>query len=79
MSLAFVVTIAMMFVLRPVAIHIGLVDHPGGRKRHDRVVPVVGGAAMFIGGFTGVVLLPLPPNVFVHSVSGACANVECGK
>lgn len=34
---------------RPLAAPLGLVDHPGGRKRHDVPVPVIGGLAMFLG------------------------------
>lgn len=47
----FVVTIAMLFVLRPVAREFGLVDKPGGRKVHHGDVPIVGGVAMFTGLF----------------------------
>jgi UDP-GlcNAc:undecaprenyl-phosphate GlcNAc-1-phosphate transferase len=35
-----------MFVLRPLAKEIGLVDIPGGRKRHGVAVPLTGGVAM---------------------------------
>lgn len=47
----FVVTIAILFVLRPVAWEMGLVDTPGGRKLHHGDVPIVGGVAMFTGLF----------------------------
>lgn len=47
--LAFFVTILFMFALRPVAAAAGLVDVPGGRKRHGAPVPVIGGVAMCIG------------------------------
>jgi UDP-N-acetylmuramyl pentapeptide phosphotransferase/UDP-N-acetylglucosamine-1-phosphate transferase len=36
--LAFVVTVVFLFALRPLAVAVGLVDIPGGRKRHG--VPV---------------------------------------
>lgn len=58
--LAFVTTIAFMFSLRPVAVAVGLVDVPGGRKRHDGPVPVVGGIAMAIGLGFGATLVPNP-------------------
>ena len=32
---------------------IGLVDHPGGRKRHHAVVPLVGGIAVYLGVIAG--------------------------
>jgi UDP-GlcNAc:undecaprenyl-phosphate GlcNAc-1-phosphate transferase len=47
--LAFVVTILFMFALRPVAAAVGLVDIPGGRKRHGVPVPLIGGIAMSVG------------------------------
>lgn len=47
--LAFVVTAIVVKALSRPAVRVGLVDHPGGRKRHDAPVPVVGGPAMFAG------------------------------
>ena len=46
---AFLITLILMFALRPVANAIGLVDRPGGRKTHVGVVPVIGGLAMYFG------------------------------
>lgn len=50
-AVAFLVTAAMMFVLRPLAEATGLVDTPNARKRHTGDVPVVGGVAIFLGVF----------------------------
>jgi len=36
-------------LLKPVAVHIGLVDIPGGRKKHANAVPLIGGIAVFLG------------------------------
>ena len=47
--MAFMVTVGLMCGLRPLAVHIGLTDKPGGRKRHTGEIPLVGGIAMFIG------------------------------
>ena len=47
--IGFLVTLAMMLALRPIAAHLRLVDVPGGRKTHDGEVPVIGGIAMFLG------------------------------
>jgi UDP-GlcNAc:undecaprenyl-phosphate GlcNAc-1-phosphate transferase len=58
--LAFVVTVVFMFVLRPVAVAVGLVDVPGGRKRHDDIVPIIGGIAMSVGLGVGTSLAELP-------------------
>ncbi|MDD3519403.1 MAG: MraY family glycosyltransferase [Chromatiales bacterium] len=48
-TLALVVTVVLILVLRPVAFRIGLVDHPGGRKNHAAVTPLIGGPAIFLG------------------------------
>jgi UDP-GlcNAc:undecaprenyl-phosphate GlcNAc-1-phosphate transferase len=45
-GLPLLVTILLMFALRPVARGIGLIDRPGGRKMHVGEVPVIGGLAM---------------------------------
>ena len=47
--IAFLVTVAALFALRPMSFRIGLIDAPGGRKRHSGNVPIIGGIAMFIG------------------------------
>jgi UDP-GlcNAc:undecaprenyl-phosphate GlcNAc-1-phosphate transferase len=47
--IGFLVTATLMLALRPVALHVGLVDYPGGRKSHVGEVPVIGGIAMFLG------------------------------
>lgn len=46
---AFLVSAALLLVLRPVAANLGLIDKPGGRKNHRGDVPVVGGIAIFAG------------------------------
>ena len=51
------VTMAVIALLRPVAQHLGLVDVPGGRKLHQGQVPVIGGIAMFVGIFFGLLLV----------------------
>ena len=58
--ISFVVTVLFMFALRPVAFAVGLVDVPGGRKRHGAAVPVIGGIAMSIGLGVGSALVARP-------------------
>ena len=64
--LALIVTVLFMFTLRPVAVEVGLVDVPGGRKRHDTRVPLIGGIAMAVGLGFGSSLVGAP--VFWNSV-----------
>jgi len=53
---AFLISLFLVFLLRRPALHLGLVDIPGGRKTHEGHVPLVGGIALF-AGFTFVALL----------------------
>jgi UDP-GlcNAc:undecaprenyl-phosphate GlcNAc-1-phosphate transferase len=56
--LVFLVTMAVIKALGGTAVRIGLIDHPGGRKRHDGAIPLIGGPAMFAGfGFGALILL----------------------
>src|SRR5688572_10186289 len=58
--LSFILTIVFMFALHPLAVAVGLVDIPGGRKRHDVPVPIIGGIAMTIGLGVGTGLAEHP-------------------
>jgi len=49
MALAAAVCCALLHLLRPAALRIGLVDEPGERKNHEGTVPLVGGVAIFAG------------------------------
>ena len=46
---AFCITGFSLFMLKPVAQRVGLVDLPGGRKTHLRATPLVGGLGIFLG------------------------------
>jgi UDP-GlcNAc:undecaprenyl-phosphate GlcNAc-1-phosphate transferase len=48
-GISLLVTVISMYLLRPLAFAIGLVDRPGGRKLHDAEVPLIGGLAMTAG------------------------------
>lgn len=51
--IAFAMTIAGIVLLKPLAIRLGLVDKPGGRKLHHGNIPLIGGIALFFGlGFS---------------------------
>ncbi len=63
--ISFVVTVAFLIALRPLAINIGLVDRPGGRKLHVGNVPIIGGIAMFVGVFAGLVVFGMANNVTI--------------
>jgi UDP-GlcNAc:undecaprenyl-phosphate GlcNAc-1-phosphate transferase len=54
LSACFITALLIVWMRRP-ALRFGLVDHPGGRKRHGDSVPLTGGLAIAIGA--GVTLL----------------------
>jgi UDP-GlcNAc:undecaprenyl-phosphate GlcNAc-1-phosphate transferase len=56
----FALTCALTLALIPVARHLGLVDNPCQRKRHQLATPLIGGLAMFIA-VTASLLLAAPP------------------
>jgi UDP-GlcNAc:undecaprenyl-phosphate/decaprenyl-phosphate GlcNAc-1-phosphate transferase len=45
---AMVMTIVLITILRPIALKLGLTDHPSHRKQHSRVTPVIGGLAGYM-------------------------------
>jgi len=54
--LASIITFIAIYLLRPFAISINLLDSPNSRKKHTGSVPLIGGIAMFIG-ITGSILV----------------------
>jgi UDP-GlcNAc:undecaprenyl-phosphate GlcNAc-1-phosphate transferase len=72
MGVAFLVTVAAVKLFRPIAVNIGLVDKPGGRKHHTGAIPLIGGLAMFCGVFlSAYIFLEQPPFVRVFMLGGA--------
>lgn len=51
--LGFIVAVAGIFMFRPMAVKVGLVDRPGGRKLHLGSIPLVGGAALLCAVLIG--------------------------
>jgi len=49
LSIAFLSSILTIKVLLPLAPHIGLIDVPNERKRHDGAIPLIGGISIFTG------------------------------
>lgn len=50
-GLSFVLTIALVFFVRRIALRAGFVDRPGGRKKHTAATPLGGGIAIFLAVF----------------------------
>lgn len=65
-------TTVIMIVLRPLAVHLHLIDKPGGRKQHSGDVPLVGGLAMFLGiTATTLFIASVDENVILLLIAGA--------
>lgn len=78
MVIAFIVTAAFMFALRPLAYSAGLIDSPGGRKLHSGDVPIIGGMAMFIGALSGLVIIESPDYATTSLVSASLLLIMVG-
>lgn len=55
--LTFVVTLSLLWILRPLAVRLDLLDKPGGRKHHEGDIPLIGGIAMVFGFLVGLLTL----------------------
>src|SRR3990167_2762186 len=69
-SVGIFTTLTCIYLLRPAAEHIGLVDTPGGRKMHADAVPLIGGIAIFVGFCFSLLCL----NVSLHDYRGLLAG-----
>ena len=49
LAASFVISWVSTWLIRPVAVRIGFVDRPGGRKIHANAKPLGGGVAIFLG------------------------------
>jgi UDP-GlcNAc:undecaprenyl-phosphate/decaprenyl-phosphate GlcNAc-1-phosphate transferase len=57
--LSFVVCVVTMVAFRGVAHKVGLIDTPGGRKRHGGEVPLLGGVGIVFGVIAGLLVQPV--------------------
>ena len=48
LAVSFSTSVFLLLLLKPVAVHIGLLDIPDHRKHHDGAIPLIGGIAIFI-------------------------------
>lgn len=75
---AFAVTTACIWLLRPLAMRLGLVDTPHGRKQHTGEVPVIGGLAMFLGFLFALLTLPISLVNYRSFIAGCALLVFMG-
>lgn len=77
-AIALAVTLFAIFSLRPVARRLGLVDRPGGRKRHRGAIPLIGGLCFFIGTLVGLSYVGYLDSFVVYLMVGAGLIVAAG-
>lgn len=65
-AISFGVTFISIPIIRPIACFVGLVDKPGGRKRHEGEIPLIGGISIFLGLVLCVFFEALPTTVFIR-------------
>lgn len=70
-GLAGMATFLCIFLLRPIAGRLGLVDRPGGRKIHETEIPLIGGIAMFFGFTFALLSLPISMSSYRGMFAGA--------
>lgn len=76
---AFLVSAAALIVIFPFAPKIGLVDHPGERRKtHRHSVPPIGGIAIFIGVAASILVVAPFDVQFLYGMAGATLLVIVG-
>ncbi len=69
--IAILATLSCIWLLRPLAIRIGFVDRPGGRKQHQQEVPLIGGIAIFFGFCFALLSLPISLQNYRGLIAGS--------
>lgn len=76
--IAFAVAFACISLLQPLAIRLGLVDLPHGRKQHEGQIPLIGGIAMFLGLLFALLTLPISLHDYRSLIAGSALLVFVG-
>lgn len=76
--IAFFVTLICIFLLKPLAVRLGLVDVPNSRKHHQRNTPLIGGLAMFMGFLAALLTLPISLQHYRSFIAGSALLVFVG-
>lgn len=69
--IAILATLFCIWLLRPLAIRVGFVDRPGGRKQHQQEVPLIGGIAIFFGFCFALLTIPISLQTYRGLIAGA--------
>jgi UDP-GlcNAc:undecaprenyl-phosphate GlcNAc-1-phosphate transferase len=68
------VTAALLPGLIPIALRSGLLDRPGGRRKHDKPVPAIGGIAIFLA-LAAITAWFIPPTPQLVGIAAAVAVI----
>jgi UDP-GlcNAc:undecaprenyl-phosphate GlcNAc-1-phosphate transferase len=77
-AVAFSVTASCLYLLRPLAVRLGLVDAPHGRKQHQGHIPLIGGMAMFLGFLFALLTLSISLANYRSLIAGCAVLVFIG-
>src|SRR5580693_551718 len=73
LAISFILSFVLTMLIRPLAVKIGFVDKPGGRKIHANPKPLGGGVAIFwsfalpmLAGLIYISFAPPPPEPVLH-------------
>lgn len=75
---AMLATLFCIWLLRPLAHHIGFVDRPGGRKVHENDTPLIGGVAMFFGFCFAILSLHVSMEAYRGMIAGGSLLILMG-
>ena len=67
-----------IWLFRHLAIRLGLVDRPGGRKMHEHAVPLIGGVAIFFGFCFALLTLPISLQNYRALIAGGSLLLTMG-
>ncbi|OJA00642.1 undecaprenyl-phosphate alpha-N-acetylglucosaminyl 1-phosphate transferase, partial [Rickettsiella grylli] len=77
-EISFSMTVCCIFLLRPLALRLGLVDMPDIRKQHQGHIPLIGGIAMLMGLLAGLLTLPISLQNYRGYIAGCGLLVFIG-
>jgi UDP-GlcNAc:undecaprenyl-phosphate/decaprenyl-phosphate GlcNAc-1-phosphate transferase len=77
-GIAFCITLLCIFLLKPLALRLGLIDTPNSRKQHQGNIPLIGGLAMFMGFVLALLTLPISLQHYRSFIAGAALLVFTG-
>jgi UDP-GlcNAc:undecaprenyl-phosphate GlcNAc-1-phosphate transferase len=77
-GLTFSITVLCIFLLRRLALRLGLIDTPDIRKQHQGNIPLIGGLAMLMGLLVGLLTLPISLQNYRSFIGGLALLVFVG-